>query len=101
MAQVQQKKAPTEAEKAAAKAKAKAGARERFLNVGATRVSKAIKALRAVKNCANRKTYDYSAPEAEKALVALRNEMTSVENEFRNQLSGKTTSTNETWFSFT
>lgn len=90
----------TEAEKAAVKAKAKETARKRFLEVGAARVSKAIKSLRSVRNCANRKTYEYSKPEAEKAILALRQELTAVENEFRNQLEGKTTSTGETAFSF-
>lgn len=100
MAKSSSKKPLTDAEKAAAKAKAKEAARKRFLEVGAARVSKAIKSLRAVRNCANRKTYDYSKPEAEKAILALRQELTSVENEFRNQLEGKTTSTGETAFSF-
>lgn len=74
--------------------------RERFLSVGANRVGKAIKALRNVKQIANRKTYEYTPAEIEKATRALRAEMEVVEKTFRDAIEGKTTAAGDTGFTF-
>jgi hypothetical protein len=96
------KKASTKsaAEIAAAKEKAKKAARERFLKVGTARMSKALKAIRNVRNITNPKSYTYTQQEAEKAILALRNELKAVEDAFRDALSGNKAGTAATAFSF-
>lgn len=75
-------------------------ARERFLTVGASRVGKAIKAIRNLKNISSKKSYEYSAEEWTKARTALANELNSVDATFQAALSGKTSAAKAETFSF-
>jgi hypothetical protein len=74
--------------------------RQRFLEVGANRVGKALKAIRNVRNITNRKSYEYSEAEARKAIAALRSELDGVERMFNEALAGKGTGGEKESFSF-
>ncbi len=74
--------------------------RERFLSVGASRVGKAIKAVRNVRNIASRKSYEYSEPEVRKALAAIRAEVDGLEKTFNDALAGGSKKETEAGFTF-
>jgi len=74
--------------------------RDRFLTVGASRVGKAIKAIRNLKNISSKKSYEYSAEEWTKARTALANELNAVDATFQAALSGKTGSADKETFKF-
>lgn len=74
--------------------------RQRFLEVGAPRVAKAIKALRNLKNISVRKSYEYSQGDADKMFAALDAELSAVRKTFAAALEGKTGSKAAEDFSF-
>jgi len=90
------KKAMEEAH-TAMKSAVKAENRERFLTLGANRVSKAVKAIDALVRVANKKTYDYTEEDATELLGAL----TSAHGRVKAAFSTTSTNKGTGGFSFT
>lgn len=74
--------------------------RERFVTIGGNRVSKAIKALRNLKNVSVRKSYEYTAADIDKMFGALRSEMSALESTFKSALEGKSGGKADSNFTF-
>jgi hypothetical protein len=74
--------------------------RERFTTVGASRVKKAIKALRNLKPVASRKSYEYSAGDVSKLNAALDKELADVKAVFAAALEGKGATKEDVGFTF-
>lgn len=74
--------------------------RERMTTVGASRVGKAIKAIRNTRNIFTRKSYEYSEAEMVKAVSTMRKEIDAVEQYAREQLSGTGGGKAEAGFTF-
>jgi hypothetical protein len=56
--------------------------RERFLTIGGGRVAKTLAVLETLKQVANRKSYDYSAADIEKATSAINHKVGEIEAAF-------------------
>lgn len=82
------KKTPASGTAPAAKADTKTP-RQRFLEVGAPRVAKVIKALRNLKNISVRKSYEYSEADVTKMFGALDAELSAVRKTFAAAMEGK------------
>lgn len=93
------KKTPAAAGTAKADATTKTP-RQRFLEVGAPRVAKAIKALRALKNISVRKSYEYTDADTSKMFGALDAEMSAVRKTFEAAMAGKTGAKGDNDFAF-
>jgi hypothetical protein len=61
--------------------------RERFIELGETRVRKAAQMLRLIGNLSNTSNYEYSHEDAQKILAALDNEMKLLRAKFQAALS--------------
>ncbi|QDQ73785.1 hypothetical protein FNZ56_07815 [Pseudoluteimonas lycopersici] len=57
--------------------------RERFVELGETRVRKAAQFLRLIGNLSNTSNYEYTAEDAQKILTALDNEMKLLKAKFQ------------------
>lgn len=62
--------------------------RERFVTVGAARVTKALRAVRNLKNVSSRKSYEYTADDVSKMWSALDAEFAGVKKAFEIALAG-------------
>jgi len=60
------------------------GRRERFLSVAERRVDSAIKSIRLVGHCSNKRNYDYTDEEWKQMIAAIKNELRVTEELFRN-----------------
>lgn len=67
--------------------------RQRFVEVGGMRVTKAVKAIRSLKNISVRKSYEYNEADTQKMFAALDNEVTAVKASFKAAMEGKTGAT--------
>lgn len=74
--------------------------RERFTTVGATRVKKALKALRNLTPVASKKSYEYSEADFSKMFGALETELAALKTTFRAALDGKSTAKADDSFTF-
>lgn len=57
--------------------------RERFVELGEARVSKAAQLLRLIGNLSNTSNYEYTAEDAQKIVAALENEMKLLKAKFQ------------------
>ena len=74
--------------------------RERTLTVGAGRVSRAISAIRGIKNITSRKSYEYTEAEANKVVSTLRAEVDAIDAAYKAALAGKSATAEKEKFSF-
>ena len=93
-------KATTKAAQEKMRAAVDAECRERFLRVGAIRVTKAIKALETLRQVANPRSYKFGEEDVGKALAALKKEYEATANAFETALKGKTSDGPVASFSF-
>lgn len=77
-----------------------AESRERFLRVGAIRVTKAIKALETLRAVANPRSYKFGEEDVSKVLAALKREYEATAHAFETALKGKSNDAVTTGFSF-
>ena len=74
--------------------------RERFVTVGAARVTKALRAIHNLKNISSRKSYEYTEDDARKMFAAIETEYASVKKAFETALAGGKPSAEKESFKF-
>lgn len=74
--------------------------RERFMTIGAKRVSKSLKALKNLLPVANKKAYEFSAADVQKMNAAIDAHVAEVKSAFAAALEGKAATKDTGGFSF-